>query len=119
MLHLDTQKGTEATKMSIFHKYFGETAGCTKRLIMATKGCGQLTSNYTYFSDRWFSGAKSAEEVMAEGVNYFGTTKTRHKGFCLATLEKLMKHCPGGSYPIMEITPRVPGGRLLMEIGYK
>ena len=56
---------------------------------------------------------------MAEGVNYFGTTKTRHKGFCLATLEKLMKHCPGGSYPIMEITPRVPGGRLLMEIGYK
>ena len=54
---------------------------------MATKGCDQLTSNDTYFSDSWFSGVKTAEKAMAEGVDYCGPVKTNHKGFCLATLE--------------------------------
>ena len=43
--------------------------------------------------------------------------KTGHKDFCLATLENLMKDWPGGSYLVMKITPRVPGGRPLMDIG--
>ena len=41
-----------------------------KRLIMATKGCGQLTSNGTYFDDRWFNGVKTAMEEMSEGIYY-------------------------------------------------
>ena len=56
---------------------------------MATKGCGQLTLNCPYFTDNWFSGIKSAEEAMADGVHYYSMVKTSHKGFCLATLEKL------------------------------
>ena len=43
---------------------------------------------------------------------------TLHKGFCLATLEKLTKDWPGGSYLVIKITRRVPGGRPLTEIGY-
>ena len=39
--------------------------------------------------------------------------------FCLDTLEKLIKYCPGGSYLVMKITPRVPGGRPLLAIGYR
>ena len=31
---------------------------------------------------------------MAAGVNYFGPEKTIHKGFCLATIENLMKDWP-------------------------
>ena len=57
-----------------------------------------------------------AEEVMAEGVYYFRSVKMSHKGFCLATLEKLMKNWPGGSYIVMNSTPRVPCGRPLMGI---
>ena len=43
-----------------------------KRLMVDTKGCDQLTSNDTYFSDRIFSGLKTAEEVMAEVVDFAG-----------------------------------------------
>ena len=56
---------------------------------------------------------------MDAGVNYFGPVKTSHKGFCLATLENLMKHWTGGSYLVMKSTPRVTGERPLLAIGYK
>ena len=52
---------------------------------------------------------KTAEEMAAAGVNYCGPVKTSHKGFCLPTLEKLMKDCPGGSYLVLKSTPRFPG----------
>ena len=38
--------------------------------MMATKECGQLTSNDTYFADSWFSGVKAADDAMTEGVYY-------------------------------------------------
>ena len=56
---------------------------------------------------------------MAQGVDYCRPVKTSHKGFCLATLEKLMKDWTGGSYLVMKSTKIVPGGRPLMAIGYK
>ena len=42
----------------------------TKIIMMSTKGCDQLASNDNYFADSWFSGVKTAEEAMAEGVDY-------------------------------------------------
>ena len=95
------------------------TTECMKRIMMDTKGFGQLTSNDTYFSDIWFSVVKMAEETIDEGVDYYGLLKMSHKVFCLATLEKLIKYLPGGSYHVLEIVPRVPGDRPLMTIGYK
>ena len=47
MLHLEIQNGKEAIKTSEFHKYLGDTDECMKILSVATKGCGQLTSNDT------------------------------------------------------------------------
>ena len=64
-----------------------------KIIMMSTKWCGQLASNDNYFADSWFSGVKTAEEAMAEGVDYCGPVKTIHKGFCLVTLEKLVISC--------------------------
>ena len=61
-------------------------------------------SNDTYFDDSWFSVLKTSEEAIAKGVYYYGQVKTTHKDFCLATLEKLMKNWPGGSYLIIKIT---------------
>ena len=61
---------------------------------MATEGCGQLTSNETYFSDSWLSSVKTFDEAMAAGVDHCGPAKKIHKGFCLATLEKLIKDWP-------------------------
>ena len=90
-----------------------------KRLAISIKGCGQLTSNDTYFADSWFSSVKTADEAMAAGVNYCGPVKTSHKGFFLATFEKLMKDFRGRSYIVMKSTPRFPGGRPLLAIGYK
>ena len=82
MLHLYIQKGKEAMQSSKFQKYLGGTTAYMKRLDIATKVCGQLTSNNTYFSDSWFSSVKTAEEVMAAGVNYCGTVKMSHINFC-------------------------------------
>ena len=47
MLYLDIQKGKEAMKTSTPRKYIGGTTVHMKRLAIATKGCGQLTSNDT------------------------------------------------------------------------
>ena len=56
---------------------------------------------------------------MAAGVHYCGPVKTIHKGFCLALLENLTKDWLGGSYLVIKSTPRVPGERPLLTIGYK
>ena len=56
---------------------------------------------------------------MAEVLDCWVPVKNTHNGFCLATLVKLMKDCLGGSYLVMTITPRVPGGRPLLVIRYK
>ena len=85
---------------------------------MATKGCGQLTSNDTYFSDSWFSPVKISEEAIAAGVKYCGPVKMAHNVFFIDPLENLMKDCPGG-YLVMKIYPIVPGGITLMDMGYK
>ena len=73
-------------KKSTFQSELGGTAACMKRLSIATKGCGQLTSNDTYFAYIWFSSVKTDEEMAAAVVNYCGPVKTSHKGFFLATL---------------------------------
>ena len=73
-------------KTSDFHTYLGGNAACMKILTMATTGCGQMASNDTYFSDSWFGRVKTAEEAMAEGVDYCRPVNTIHKGFCIATL---------------------------------
>ena len=77
MLHLDLQKRKEVMKTLEFQKDIGGTTVCMKRLSIATKGCGQLTSNDTYFSDRWFSSVKTAEEAMVSGVDYFRPLNTK------------------------------------------
>ena len=52
-------------KTSKFQKFLGGTTVCMNRIAIDTKGCGQLTSNDTYFADRWFSSVKPSEEAMA------------------------------------------------------
>ena len=53
-----------------FKKDIGGNAACTKIITMDTKRCDQLTSNDTYITDSWFSGVKTADEAMDEGVDY-------------------------------------------------
>ena len=89
-----------------------------KILMVAAKVCVQMTSNDTYFSDIWFSGVKTDDDAMAEGIYYWGLVKTSSKGFCLDKLENLMNYWPGGSYIVMRRTPRFPGGRPLIDIRY-
>ena len=56
---------------------------------------------------------------MSEGVDFYGPVKASNKEFCLATLENLTKEFPEESHIVMRITPRVPGDRPHMDIGYK
>ena len=105
--------------MSELQKNLRETNACMKRIAMDTKGCVQLTSNDTHFSDSWFSGVETDQDAMAAGVDSCGTAKTIHKGFCLATLEKLIRDCTGGSYLVMNITTRVPVGIPLLGMVYQ
>ena len=57
--------------------------------MMATKGYDQLTENGTYFADSLISGVKTAEEVMAERVDYCGPVKTIHNGFLSRYIRKV------------------------------
>ena len=79
MLHLVIQKEEEPMKTSEFQKDIGGTAACMRRLSVNTKGCGHLTSNYTQFSDSWFSSIKLSEEAMDAGVEYCGRVEIIHK----------------------------------------
>ena len=58
MLHLKIQNGKEAMKMPKLQKDTGGTTLYMKILAIATKGCVQLISNYTYFSGSCFSSVK-------------------------------------------------------------
>ena len=116
MLHLDIKKGKEATKTSNFQKDTGGTTARMKRLAIANKWYGQLIPNDTFFDDSYFSSVKTAEEAMATGVDYCGLVKMSHKGFCLATLEKLTKDGPRGSYFVMNSNPIVTGEIALLAI---
>ena len=119
ILHLEIQKGKEATEMSKFQKYLVGATEYMKIIAIATKGCGKLTSNDTYFDDIWFSSVKTSDYMAATGVDYCGLVKTSHKVFCLGTLEKLMKDWQRGSYLVMNNTPRFPGEIPILDIGYK
>ena len=57
--------------------------------------------------------------MAAAGVDYCRPLNTSHKGFCLATLEKLTKDWTGGSYIVLRSTPRFPSEIPLLDIGYK
>ena len=111
-------KGEGGYKYVKASNFLGGTTACMKRPAIDTKGCGQLTSSDTYFADSWFCSVKTAEEMAAAGVNFCGPVKTIHEGFCLATLEKLMKYWPGGSYLVLKSTPIFPGEITLLAIGY-
>ena len=84
--------------------------------MMDTKRCGQLTSNENYFSGIWLCEVKTDEGGVAEGVDCCVAVKTVHKGFCLDTLENLMKDYPGGLYIVINSNPRIPGGIPLMYV---
>ena len=81
MLHLEIQKGEEAMKKSKFQSVLGGTDACMKRLYIATKGCGQLTSNDTYFADSCFNSVKTAEDKAAAGVEYCGGGRQAIRAF--------------------------------------
>ena len=57
--------------------------------------------------------------MAAAGVYYSGPVKTSHKGFCLITLENLIKNWPVGSYLVMKSTTIFPSEISLLDIGYK
>ena len=91
MLYLEIQKGKEAMNELAFQPQIRGTGACMKIIMKSTKGCGQLSSNETFFSDSWFSGVKIVEDANAEGVDFCGPVKKIHKEFCLSALENLMK----------------------------
>ena len=62
---------------------------------------------------------KTPEDAMSEEVNFCGPVKKSLNGFCLSTLEFVLKCWPVWSYFDLKSTPRVPGDRPLMNIGYK
>ena len=55
---------------SEFRQYIGGTAECMEIIIKGSKGCGQMLSNKNNFSGIWFSGVKTSEEDISEGVDY-------------------------------------------------
>ena len=89
----------------------------------STKVIGQKyrkggTKDYFIFAS-WFSSKKLEEAAIEVGSELIGTVKINTKGFCKYTIEKLTKDGPGGSYLVLSRNPMVPGGRPVIDIGYK
>lgn len=91
----------------------GGTAGCSARLIEATKHCGSSVleerrrakeeeKRESVEADSWFSSKKLAEWCQENGIEYFGALKTNHGGTPKEELEKIMKPWPAGSYLVLE-----------------
>ena len=116
MIYLETLK--EYIKILKFQQDIGVTDACMGRIIKATKGCGQLSSNDTFFADIWFRIVKALLEENTEGEYYYGPLKTSYKGFFLATLGKLLKEFLEGSHIVMKSDTIVPGDKPSMAIGY-
>ena len=55
-------------KTSEFQQYLGGTTVCMNILMMDKKGCVQMKSNDIYFSGIWFSGVKTDEGGVGEGL---------------------------------------------------
>ena len=45
--------------------------------------------------------------------------KKNTKGFCKETIEKLTTNWPGSSYLVLRSKTMLPGGRPLIDVGYK
>ena len=73
-------------KSSVFQHNIVGTAASMKRIMKSTKGCGQMQSNDTFFSDISYSIVKTEEGAMTEAINYCRPVNTSHKGFFLYTL---------------------------------
>ena len=78
-------------KVSDYQQDVLGTSAWMKKIMEAIKWYVQMSSNDTLFADRLFSGVETAYEENSDWVDYFRPDETSHKGFCLATLEKLMK----------------------------
>lgn len=67
MLHLELQRGKEPMKHSDYHRELGATAACTLRMGLATKNCGQSTSDDSpkdiFYGDSWFASVKTATKM--------------------------------------------------------
>ena len=81
MFYLEIKKGKEAMKASDLQQKIGGMDDCMKIIMKDTKGCGQLSSNDTFFGDIWFIRVNTAEESNSEGVDFCGPVKKSHKGF--------------------------------------
>ena len=47
-------------KVSYYQQDIGGTADCMNIIMKAIKGCGKMSSDYTFFYDIWFSVVKAA-----------------------------------------------------------
>ena len=81
ILHLEIQKGKEDMKTSNFQKYIRGTTACMKRLATATKRCGQLISNDTYFADSWFISEKLLRRRWLQESIIAGQRRQATRGF--------------------------------------
>ena len=110
------KNGNKLRNTSVFQQDIGGMAACMKVFTESNKGCGQLSSNETFFDYIWFIGSKTAENENEEGVDYCGTFNTSQKRFFLATLKIIMKEWLTGFHIFMNSSLRVSGDKTLRVI---
>ena len=86
MLYLEIKKCKEEINTVVFKQEIVNMEACMKIITNDTEGCGKILSNYTFFSDIWFSGVETVKEFITEGVDYCGYVNMSHNGFLLAML---------------------------------
>ena len=92
-------------------------------MMEATKGivwrCGKGSTKDSFLFDSWLSSNNLAEYSMEVGGDLNGMVKTNTTGLYKETIENLTKDWRLGYYLVLSSKHVLPGGRPIIDIGYK
>ena len=94
MLALEIQQGKEAMKHQTYNSDYGNTCGCTLRLMNITKGDDDVCVGVK--GDAWFGSIKSCANLKSKGYESVLQIKQNHALYPKNFVNEILKDAPGG-----------------------
>jgi hypothetical protein len=110
MIALEIQRGREGMKNRQYNAAFGNTAGCTLRL-MDISGCKAVKG------DAWFGSVRSCATLKQHGYESVLQVKQNHALYPKSFILETLNDAPGGVFVCLSGT--APNGIPLIALGYR
>ena len=99
MLALEIQRGKEAMKTQTYNSDYGNTCGCTMRLMTTTKGDDDVCVGVK--GDAWFGSIKTCANLKAKGFESVLQIKQNSALFPKHYVNDILKDAPGGVFIVL------------------